>query len=367
MLLHNKVRSISTIIGIAVAFFLSAAQVGLMVGWCNTTSAIIRHADADVWVMAEQNPAFDYGTPIPKQRLYQVRSVLGVASAECMFMGWMFWRRPDGRMTNIELVGLDEGLVGAPWLMADQDVSVIQDPDAVIVDTLYSKQLGVQHIDDEIEIGDRRAVVRGFSQDVRTFTAAPFVFTSLDSATKYDVRYRDDEVTYVLARADQGVSPEQLRDAIAAEVPSSQVLTSQQFATKTISYWMLETGIGITVITTALLGLIVGTVIISQALYAITNDHLPNYATLLAIGFARLQLVSIVMIQAAFLGIAGIVIGSVMFGRVSLLTQTTPIPIETTPIIFGAVLAALLGCCFAASFLSIRSIFRIDPVTVFRN
>jgi hypothetical protein len=31
MLLHNKVRSFSTIIGIAVAFFLGAAQIGLMV------------------------------------------------------------------------------------------------------------------------------------------------------------------------------------------------------------------------------------------------------------------------------------------------------------------------------------------------
>src|SRR5271155_974722 len=91
MLLHNKVRSMTTVIGIAVAFFLSAAQIGLMVGWCNTCSAIIRHADVDVWVMAEQNPAFDYGTPIPRERLYQVLSVPGVAWAETMFFGWMFW------------------------------------------------------------------------------------------------------------------------------------------------------------------------------------------------------------------------------------------------------------------------------------
>lgn len=367
MLLHNKVRSVSTTIGVAVAFFLSAAQIGLMIGWCNTTSAIIRHANADVWVMAEQNPAFDYGTPIPKQRLYQVRSVPGVAWAETMFMGWMFWRRPDGRVANVELVGLDHSLVGGPWSMVEQDVAVVYEPDAVIVDELYARQLGVRGLNQEVEIGDRRAVIRGLSRNVRTLTAAPFVFTSVRSAVKYDARYRNDEVTYVLARAEHGITPAELRDAIASELPSNEVLTADQFARRTIAYWMLETGIGISVIATALLGLIVGAVIVSQALHAITNDHLPNYVTLLAIGFDRLQLVSVVMIQAGLLGMVGVVVGSAIFGQLAAVSRTTPIPVETTPLVFGGVMVALLGCCFSASILSVRSIFRLDPGTVFRN
>src|SRR5262245_41308970 len=113
MLLHSKVRSISTLIGIAVAFILSAAQIGLMVSWCNTVSAIVRHTDVDLWVMADRTPAFDYGTPIPKSRLYQVRSVPGVAWAETLLMSWMFLHQPDGRMTIVELVGVDDGLAGA--------------------------------------------------------------------------------------------------------------------------------------------------------------------------------------------------------------------------------------------------------------
>jgi putative ABC transport system permease protein len=136
---------------------------------------------------------------------------------------------------------------------------------------------------------------------------------------------------------------------------------------KSIGYWMLETGLGITVITTAVLGLVVGTVIVSQTLYAITNDHLPNYATLLAIGFGRRQLVLVVLIQAIVLGMIGIVIGSAVFGYVSEMSQTTPIPIETTPAIFAGVMAALLASCVGASVLSLRSIFRLDPVSVFRN
>lgn len=367
MLLHSKARSISTLVGIAVAFVLSAAQIGLMVSWCNTVSAIVRHADVDVWVMAEQTPAFDYGTPIPEGRLHQVRSVPGVAWAETMFMSWMFVRQHDGRIAIVELVGVDDSLAGAPWSMSANAASVLLEPDAIIIDRLYANQLGVSQIGDEVEISDRRAVVRGFSEGVRTITAAPFVFTSIRSALEYDPRYRDDEVTYVIARCHAGTNPQQLRDSIAAAVPSVEVLTTQQFVERTLSYWLFDTGLGLTVIATALLGLLVGTVIISQALYAITNDHLPNYATLLAVGFGRWQLVMIVMAQALLLGIIGIGIGSAVFGRMSILSQATPIPIEMTPLVFAGLVALFLVSCLGASFLSLRSIFRLDPVSVFRN
>ena len=57
-------------------------------------------------------------------------------------------------------------------------------------------------------------------------------------------------------------------------------MTSSEFVLHTMKYWMLpDTGLGLTVVTTAALGLVVSTVIISQTLYAITNDHLGNYAT----------------------------------------------------------------------------------------
>jgi putative ABC transport system permease protein len=367
MLFHSRARSLSTLIGVAIAFLLSSAQVGLLVGWCNTIAAIMRHSNVDVWVMAAQNPAFDYGTPIPEERLYQVLCVPGVDWAESMIMSWLFWRCPDGRMINVELVGVDDSLAGAPWRMAENDVSVVLEPDAVIVDELYAKQLGVSQIGDEIELTDRKAVVRGFSQGVRTATASPFVFASVQSALRYDPRYRDDEITYVLARCAPGTSPDQLRDAIAASVPAVDVMTTSGFIRTTISYWLFETGLGLTIIVTAILGLVVGTVIISQALFAITNDHLHNYATLMAIGFKRWQLIATVLIQATLLAMVGIAIGSALFGRAADISQATPVPIEITLPIFAAIVAAFLVCCLAASFLSIRTIFHIDPVSVFRN
>lgn len=367
MLLHGKLRALSTLLGVAVAFFLAAAQFGLLVGWCNTCSAIIRHANADIWVMAQQTPAFDYGTAIPRQRLYQVRSVPGVQWAEGMVMSWMFWQRSDGRQQNVEMVGIDESLVGGPWQMQRGSVNYVHLPDGVIIDSLYCERLGIHRLGEEAEIQGARAVVRGISENVRTLTAAPFIFTSLDSAVRYDPRYRPDELTYVLARCQSGTTPAQVRESIKNIVPSVDVWTSDEFAVQTMKYWMLETGLGITVVLTALLGVLVGTVITSQTLFAITNDHLKEYASLLALGFARAQLVAIVLCQALALGIAGVFVGNGLFWYAVYASARTPIPIETTPFVFSGVMLATLLSCVGASLLSVRSIFRIDPVAVFNG
>ncbi len=365
MLLHNRSRFALTVAGIAVAFFLSCAQVGLLVGWVNTTTAIIRHTPADVWVMAEQASAFDYGTAMPSGCIQQARCVSGVGWAQGMFMAWNIWQRPDGRRVNIELIGLDEDLAGGPWKMREGMVNVIHQPDTVIVDALYMRALGVEKMGDEVELIGNRAIVGGISSGIRTFTASPFIFTSLEGAIRYDKRYRDDEVTYVLVRCAPGFTPQQVKASLLTNLTHVDVLTSGEFLWKTVRYWMVETGLGMTVIVTAVLGLGVGVMIISQNLYAVTQDHLNSYATLLALGFSRRQMCAVVLSQSFLLGVCGIGVGTVLFALAAHASADTPIPLETTVVVFSGLVGISLLSCLLASFVSIRTIFRLDPVVVF--
>lgn len=353
-------------LGLGLLFFLAAAQVGLLVGWCNTNSAIIRHANADVWVMAQRTPAFDYGTAIPQHRIYQVRSVPGVQWAEGMFMAWNTWQRPDGQRVNVELIGLDESNVGGPWDVIHGNVECVHLPDSVIVDELFLPLLGVANVGDEIELYSRRARIGGISRGIRTFTASPFIFTSINSARKYDRRYRDDEITYVLARTSAGVTPGDLARRVREEIPDAQVMTSDQFALRTISYWMLDTGLGITIVLTAILGLGVSVVISSQTLFTITQEHLPTYAMLAALGFSRAQLVGCVLMQTAILAGSGIVLGSALFYAGCVASARTPIPLETTFTIFTGIVCLSLLSSLAASYLSVKAVLSVDPVSVFR-
>lgn len=103
------------------------------------------------------------------------------------------------------------------------DVEQVHLPESVIVDEMFAGTLGVDAVGDEVEILGNRAVVRGLSSRVRTFTAAPFVFTSIRSAIAFDRRNREDEVTYVMARCMPGESPEEVARRIREEVPHVEV------------------------------------------------------------------------------------------------------------------------------------------------
>lgn len=367
MMLHNQVRLLLTMLGVAIAFFLVAAQSGLLIGWINTCTAIVRHAGADLWVMAEKAPAFDYGTAIPRQCLSQARSVPGVVWSEGLFIGWNIWHRQDGKRVNVQLVGLDKRCLGGPWQMQEGEVSCVLQPNTVIVDDLYRSALGFERVGQEFEMIGRHARIGGVSSGVRTLSACPFVFTSLKHAIQYDQRYRDNEITYVMARCAADADPVAVQHEMQRRMPRMEVLTTAEFAKRTALYWMLETGVGITVVVTACLGLAVSIGITSQTLYAITQEHLSNYATLLALGFRRGTLVRMVLVQSLLLGLAGVLGGSALFFPAAMLSARTPIPLETTPLVYAALVIVSLASCGVAALMSVRTIFHIDPVKVFRS
>jgi putative ABC transport system permease protein len=339
----------------------------MMVGWCNTISAIPRESGADVWVMARQTPSFDYGTAIPRHRIYQVRNVRGVSWAEGMYVGWSMWQRPDGRRVSVQLVGLDRSSVGGPWELRDGSADVVHQPDGVVVDELFCGALGVRKVGDQVEMYGERATVRGVSRGVRTFTASPFVFCSMKSAPRYDRAFRPDETTYVLVRAAPGVGADDLARRIEAEVPAVEALSTRAFIRRSILYWMLETGMGITVVLTALLGVLVSVVVTSQTLYTTTQEFLPNYATLLAVGFGRAQLLLCVLVQAGTLCAAGVTIGGLGFLASARASAGTPVPLEMMPEVYAGLIAVSFIGSLAGAFASLRVLLRIEPVAVFRG
>ncbi|MBY0587900.1 FtsX-like permease family protein [bacterium] len=169
----------------------------------------------------------------------------------------------------------------------------------------------------------------------------------------------------MIAKAKLGVDPEDLRDSLRSELSGVEVLTATEFAQRSAAYWMLETGIGVTVIITAVLGFSVGALVTSQTLFGITNDHLPNFATLRAVGFSQAKLVGIVLTQSLILGGLGTLVGSALFFAAAHASARTPIPLETTPLIFSCLVVTNLLVCVASSLLAIRTVLRIDPVAVF--
>ena len=86
------------------------------------------------------------------------------------------------------------------------------------------------------------------------------------------------------ARCSPSADVESVRGRLQAALTDVEVLTTSEFRDRSRVFWLSDTGAGAALFAGALLGIIVGTVIVAQTLYSSTKDHLNEFATLRAIG-----------------------------------------------------------------------------------
>jgi len=368
-LFHDKVRFAVTLTGIVFALVLIIIQFGLFLGFTTTTSNNIDHSNADLWIVFRGVGYFDTGRSFSERKLYQVLSTAGVERAEKYMQSFGRWKRPDGSMENIQVIGFHPGSgLGEPWNIVQGSIANLRQEDSVLVDELYREKLGVQQIGDQVEIGDHRARVVGFTRGIRSFTTSPFVYTSFKNSLDYtNPTSREDTTGYLLVKAKSGVSPRELQARLQARLRDVDVYTTAQFSRKTRFYWMFTTGAGLAVLTAALMGLVVGVAVVAQTIYAATMDHVREYGTLKAMGATNRYLYRVLIEQAVWSAVLGytmamivahfIVEGSAKGGAVILMPWSMS----------AGMLVLAVVMCIAAALVSINKVTKIDPAMVFRG
>src|SRR3954453_5977954 len=146
-LFHDKTRFAVTLAGISFAIVLVVVQLGLFIGFTMTTSSIIDHSGADVWVCARGVQYFEVGFPLPERKRYQILSVPGVDAAGRYIVKFTVWRRPDGAQKSVEVIGFDlDSRLGAPWSLTSGSINALQPQDTVAIDEFYAQELGVTRL-----------------------------------------------------------------------------------------------------------------------------------------------------------------------------------------------------------------------------
>ncbi|MEY4168194.1 MAG: FtsX-like permease family protein [Blastocatellia bacterium] len=366
-LFHDRVRLVVTLVGIVFSVVLTAVQFGLFLGFVRATSDLIDRSGADLWILSRGVVNLENGIPFTERKYHQALAVPGVADARRLTINFSTWKKPNGSDESILLAGVEvEGGMGVPWNLVAGRVEDLRQPDAVIIDELYREKLGVTELGQVFEIQGRRARVVGMTRGIRIFTTSPAVFTTVDRARTY-FGMPADQTSYVLVRLAEGADPEKVRQGLLARLSFIEVLTTIEFGRKQAIYWMFETGAGVSVLIAALLGLVVGVVVVAQTIYASTIDHLREYGTLKAMGASNGYLYRVIIRQAMISGMIGYAIGI----TISLVVSETSL--KTTTAIFLpwwlllALFALTLLMCIGASMVSINKVTRLDPAMVFKG
>jgi putative ABC transport system permease protein len=366
-LFHDKVRLAVTLTGIVFAVVLIVVQIGLFIGFATTTSGLIDHSGVDIWIGAKHVPYIDQATPFSERKLYQVIATPGVENAQKYIVRFSDWQRPDGGHEGTEVVGFNpDSQYGAPWNVVVGSVRDLKAPDAVMVDQFYAAKLGVSEVGQTFEIQGRRARVVGFTGGIRAFTTMPYVFTTFKNAQGY-ARLQENQTLYILVKAKPGVDLEKLKHDLAQRVRDVDVYTMPEFSHMTRFYWMFSTGAGIAVLLAAVLGLVVGVVVVAQTIYATTIDHLREYGTLKAMGAPNSYVYRVIIKQAAISALLGYLMGMVVSVFVVHGSQKGGASIVLPWSMGVAMLGLTLFMCIIAAIVSINKVTRIDPAMVFKG
>lgn len=366
-LFHDKVRLAVTLTGVVFAVVLIVMELGLFFGFIKTTSCLIDHSRADLWITARRVPYLELDVPIKEQRLYQIKAVPGVADAERFVNHAAWWTRADGARETVRIAGFNpDDNLGGPWNLVEGNVRDLKTPDGVIVDEFYKKTLGVNHIGEVFEIRGHRARVVGFTKGIRSFTTEPYVFTAVQHAQDF-AAMPTDEITYILVKTAPGVNSDTVRKNILARVKDVDVLTTPEFGRMTESYWTLKTGAGIAILLAAALGLVVGFVVVAQTIYATTMDHVKEFGTLKAMGAPNSYIYKVILTQAAIAAVIGYTLGMIISNVLVHYAQPAGAPIIMTWwLVLGMFALTLIMCCGAAV-ISINKVTKLDPAMVFKG
>src|SRR6185436_18626737 len=107
-LLHDKLRFLITVSGVAFAVTLVFVQVGLFIGLMDNATLTIEQIDADLWVTSHNTPNIDFSHTFPETQVKRVRSIPGVARADNLIVWFMNVSLPNGAVEGTEAYALED-------------------------------------------------------------------------------------------------------------------------------------------------------------------------------------------------------------------------------------------------------------------
>jgi putative ABC transport system permease protein len=392
---HQKARLTVAITGVAFANILMFAQLGLRAVLFDGITLIHENLNGDLFLMSSFSQALGL-QPFARIHLYQANAVPGVDSARPLYMlERVAWINPEqlsaqpslsfppdqdsakSKEVNVAPASVTilafnptQPIFSLPEV--NQQLEKLKEPNTVLYDRLSQDALGpipdllTQQSNVITVMGNRRTHVAGLFTLGSTLFTKGHVIMSDGNYINYSKPDSLEEVSVGLLNLQSGANLLQVQTQLQKTLsPSIQVLTREEFIQKEVAYYE-EDPSGVVLNFGAVMGFIVGVIVVYQVLYSDVLEHLPEYATLKAMGFADGALLRVVLQEAMILAVLGFVPGCfASVGVYSLLSALTKIPLSLRPDVMLQVFVLTVIMCMAAGGIATQKLRQADPADVF--
>ncbi len=367
---HEFHRYVPAILAVAFASLLLLIQMALLLGLFGIVTSVIDRSAAQIWLTCPRLASFDQGTDIPARSALALKALPAVAATEEVEMLNASVRIPGGAMIPTTVIGYDlrpHSFV-MPAAFRPALAEALHLPGGVVVDMADADKISAK-IGTVLEINGVRAPVVGFTRHFRG-VGGVYLFTSIESARRFSGNGIEVPAmtTFVAAKLHDPALAQQVRDAVQPSSPNRtfDAWTSQDLSRHSQLYWLFETGMGVGVLFSALIGVVVGVVITSQTLRGIILASLKEYATLRAMGVSVASLRKIVLELAAWIGGLGLVVTAVVAAALAVIADRSSVSLDFPWWTIAITIVFTFAVAFASGFIALRVLYTAEPSELLR-
>jgi putative ABC transport system permease protein len=374
LLTRQPVRLAVALAGISFAGILMFMQLGFRDGLFDASVTIHRLFDTDLVLISPRSTSSVSMAGFPRRRLVQAMADPEVEGITPVHWNLLLWRNPQTRGTrSILALGFEPGdpLFTDPGLAPK--ARLLTQKGRVLFDEQSRPEFGPvakwfkAGRTVESEIAGQRVRVAGLVGLGTSFGADGNLLTSSETFLELLPNTPPGSIEVGLIRLRPGADPAAAIERLKRLLPDDvTVLSKQGFIRFEQDYWRTSTSIGFIFSLGAAMGFVVGCVIVYQVLYSDVSDHLPEYATLMAMGYRLPSLLGVVaregLLLAAFGYLPAYAAGQGLYALVRSATQL-PVAMDTTRA--TTVFTMILVMCMASAALAMRRLGDADPAEIF--
>lgn len=378
-LMKEKTRLVVAVAGITFADMLIFIQMGFESALFDAAVQPHRNLQADLVLINPQFQTLFSVKSFSREKLYQALSYNGVKSVSSIYISTGQWRNPVTRMDRAILVwGVDPTTPGLKFPEVEAKKDYLKQLNQVLFDEASRPEYGEigktfrETGKFNAELSGKNVSIKGLFQNGASFAADGNVVVSDSTFLQLFPTRKADQIEVGLITLQPGTDIEKVREQLQIglnpdpQKPFVEVGTPETFAQKERTYWANGTGIGFIFSLGVIVGFIVGIVIVYQILYSDVSDHLPEYATLKAMGYTDNYLLRVLLQEALLLAALGYLPAFFLsFGLYQLTFAATllPIAMKVDRAINVFILTVIM--CTVSGAIAMRKLRSADPADIF--
>ena len=372
-LMKEKIRLAVAIAGITFADLLMFVQLGLLDALYDSATNPHRKLQADLVIVNRQVETLIDMSSFPKTRLEQAPAYEGIESVAPVYLEFTDWRNPNTHLKkNILIWGFNP--VDSIFILpeVEQNAGQLQMLNRVMFDRASRPEYGpipqlfVEQGTLEAQVDDRLVQTVGLFKMGASFGADGNLIASDNTFFNIKGDRNSEQVDIGLIKLTPDANIETVREQLEVGLPDDvKVLTIPEFIQLEVGYWANQ-GTGFIFQLGVFVGFLVGVIIVYQILHSNISEHLPEYATLKAMGYSDRYLLTMLMQEALILAVLAFLpafLLSLGLYQITYAATLLDISMKTGRAVIVLLLTILM--CGTSGAIAVNKLRSADPADIF--